>query len=183
MFARKIADGIDVGPLLTELELVIDRARDSAGRKAIPVQRHTTTYVLINPKPPPGTDLRNVQEVVPSRNLHLFPLHKAWLDDTAAALGGVPGRAILALLPPEDRVYPHIDEGTYYARRNRYHLVLAGEYAMHNTATASEGFDTIIDSAVLQARELWWFDNKKMHGTINGASLRIALIFDVTPTS
>ena len=73
-------------------------------------------------------------------------------------------------LPVGGEVGKHIDIGTYYQTRDRYHLAIQGEYDY-----------TVGDETVsVKAGDLIWFNNKLPHGTKNtGDSVRITFVFDV----
>ena len=64
----------------------------------------------------------------------------------------------------------HIDEGTYYLTKDRYHLSIQGRYEY-----------TVGDEmVVVEPGTLLWFNNKLMHGTKNiGDDVRITFVFDV----
>ena len=73
-------------------------------------------------------------------------------------------------MPAGGKVYPHKDGGEYYENKDRFHLVLSGYY------------DYTVDDETQRfgAGDLFWFDNKKMHSSINATPIpRISLIFDV----
>src|SRR6185312_11770638 len=83
-------------------------------------------------------------------------------------------RATLVRLKPGGKVYEHIDEGEYYKKRNRYHLVLQSP----NGSVLNSGGENV----TMRNGELWWFDNKKMHSALNyGDDWRIHIIFDMQP--
>lgn len=64
----------------------------------------------------------------------------------------------------------HIDEGTYYLTRDRYHLSIQGSYDY------TVGGETVR----IEPGMLVWFNNKLMHGTQNvGNENRITFVFDV----
>ena len=64
----------------------------------------------------------------------------------------------------------HVDEGTYYKTRDRYHLSIAGRYQYF------VGEETVI----VDPGTLMWFNNKKPHGTVNlGEETRITFVFDM----
>jgi hypothetical protein len=64
----------------------------------------------------------------------------------------------------------HIDEGTYYLTRDRYHLSIQGSYDY------TVGGETVR----IEPGMLIWFNNKLMHGTQNvGDCTRITFVFDV----
>ena len=73
-------------------------------------------------------------------------------------------------LPIDGIVGAHIDEGTYYHTRDRYHISVCGRYQYF------VGNETII----VEPGTLLWFNNKVPHGTVNIADEeRITFVFDV----
>ena len=73
-------------------------------------------------------------------------------------------------LPVGEIVGAHIDEGTYYLDKDRYHLSIQGQYKYF---VGNE--DVIVDAGTLL-----WFNNKIPHGTVNlGNETRITFVFDV----
>lgn len=73
-------------------------------------------------------------------------------------------------LPVGNVVGQHIDEGTYYLTKDRYHLSIQGVYEY-----------TVGDETVrVEPGTLLWFNNKEMHGTVNvGDVPRITFVFDI----
>ena len=73
-------------------------------------------------------------------------------------------------LPIGGTVGLHIDEGTYYQTKDRYHLSIQGSY---NYICGGE-------MVRVDPGTLLWFNNKLMHGTENvGDCTRITFVFDV----
>lgn len=73
-------------------------------------------------------------------------------------------------LPVDGIVGQHIDEGTYYLTRDRYHLSIQGTYRYFVG-------DEYVD---VEPGTFLWFNNKLSHGTINtGDCTRITFVFDV----
>lgn len=73
-------------------------------------------------------------------------------------------------LPIGGSVGKHIDVGTYYRTRDRYHLAIQGSYEY----TVGD------ESVIVEAGTLLWFDNKLEHGAKNvGDDVRITFVFDV----
>ena len=73
-------------------------------------------------------------------------------------------------LPVGGEVGIHIDEGTYYLTRDRYHLSIQGSYDY------TVGGETVR----VEPGTLLWFNNKLPHGTKNvGDVTRITFVFDV----
>lgn len=73
-------------------------------------------------------------------------------------------------LPIGGEVGQHIDIGSYYQTRDRYHLALQGSY----------DYTVGGETARVNAGDLIWFNNKLSHGTKNvGDCVRITFVFDV----
>ena len=73
-------------------------------------------------------------------------------------------------LPVDGYVGAHIDEGTYYQTRDRYHLSIAGKYQ----------YFVGNETAIVDAGTLFWFNNKMPHGAVNlGEETRITFVFDM----
>lgn len=73
-------------------------------------------------------------------------------------------------LPIGGHVGQHIDQGTYYQTRDRYHLAIQGKYR----------YTVGGQSVIVEPGTLLWFNNKLMHGTENvGDEVRITFVFDV----
>jgi hypothetical protein len=73
-------------------------------------------------------------------------------------------------LPVGGEVGQHIDIGSYYQTRDRYHLAIQGTYDY------TVGGETVR----VEAGDLIWFNNKLSHGTKNvGDVVRITFVFDV----
>jgi len=73
-------------------------------------------------------------------------------------------------LPVDEIVGAHIDEGTYYLTRDRYHLSISGKYQ----------YFVGNESIIVEPGTLLWFDNKLPHGTVNIADeVRITFVFDI----
>ena len=73
-------------------------------------------------------------------------------------------------LPVDGYVGAHIDEGTYYHTRDRYHLSIQGQYQYF------VGDETII----IDPGTLFWFNNKKPPGAVNlGDDVRVTFVFDM----
>ena len=73
-------------------------------------------------------------------------------------------------LPVGEMVGSHIDEGTYYLTKDRYHLSIQGKYEY------TVGDETVI----IEPGTLFWFNNKLPHKAVNiGENVRITFVFDV----
>jgi len=79
-------------------------------------------------------------------------------------------RCAFLALPVGEIVGSHIDEGTYYLTKDRYHLSIQGKYEY------TVGGETI----VIEPGTLFWFNNKLPHMAVNiGDQVRITFVFDV----
>jgi len=73
-------------------------------------------------------------------------------------------------LPIDGYVGAHIDEGTYYKTRDRYHLSIQGQYQ----------YFVGNETKIIDAGTLFWFNNKMPHGAVNlGDETRITFVFDM----
>ena len=73
-------------------------------------------------------------------------------------------------LPVDGYFVAHIDEGTYYKTRDRYHLSIAGQYQ----------YFVGNETAIVDAGTLFWVNNKMPHGAVNlGEETRITFVFDM----
>ena len=73
-------------------------------------------------------------------------------------------------LPIDGYVGAHIDEGTYYLTKDRYHISIAGRYQYF------VGNETLI----VQPGTLFWFNNKLPHGAVNlDNETRVTFVFDI----
>jgi hypothetical protein len=73
-------------------------------------------------------------------------------------------------LPVDGGVGQHVDVGSYYTTRDRYHLSIQGTY----------DYTVGGQTARVYPGTLLWFNNKLSHGTKNvGDNVRITFVFDV----
>lgn len=79
-------------------------------------------------------------------------------------------RAAFMRLRPGESIGRHIDEGTYYLGKDRYHLAIQGTYM----------YEVEDEVHYIQPGTFFWFDNKKYHNSTNiGPDDRITFVFDV----
>jgi len=175
----KLADGIDIIPILKELADTDEIWNmDTSRQRKVRCQRHTQNIFLRAAKKPLPAGAKNANDVHECRLMPAasrFPYTLAFCERVAKELEAELGRASFVSLLPKCRVYPHIDRGDYYLIRDRLHLILKSSQGSPLTA----GDETV----VMQKGELWAFDNKVRHFADNLSSEpRIHLIFDVLPT-
>lgn len=176
----RIASGIDVRPILAELEAVPEMwLVDTSRQRNVRCQRDTRNIFLRvarKPLPPGARNANDVHESRVARSAAKFPRALAFCEWVASLQRGELGRATLVALQPRGWVRPHVDAGAYYCIRDRFHLVLKSPGGSPLTA----GNETV----VMQEGELWAFDNKAEHEARNpGDEPRMHLIFDVLPPS
>lgn len=79
-------------------------------------------------------------------------------------------RCAFLSLPVGGSVGRHIDVGSYYQTRDRYHLAIQGKYK----------YFVGDEEVIVEPGMLIWFNNKLLHGTENlGDVVRITFVFDV----
>src|SRR5579862_3734800 len=121
----------DVGQTMRD-ELSANEAAwlaDQRRQNSIPAQRHTESIFLRQAarRSSSGCITNDIQESEETRFAQDFPATMGVLHRLAADLDGQLGRALLVRLAAGTEVAPHIDEGAYYAIRDRYHYVLQSE--------------------------------------------------------
>lgn len=174
-YFRLIRSGIDLAPLLEEIDSQEQAWGLSTGRQdKIRVQRDTNTIFLRSAVSRPDLPVNENQESRLTSAGQLFPRALAFMTGFAAEMNCQLARATIVRLKPQSQVYRHIDEGSYYFLRDRFHLVLrspAGSILMSGGETVR-----------MQEGELWWFDNKQYHESYNESDeWRIHYIFDLLP--
>ncbi|MCY4626862.1 MAG: aspartyl/asparaginyl beta-hydroxylase domain-containing protein [Acidobacteria bacterium] len=174
----RIAEGLDVTPLLAELDVAPEMwLADTSRQRKVRCQRDTQNIFLRaarKPLPPGAKNANDVHETRTMRSAGRFPAVMAFCEEIATLHGGELGRATLVALQPHGWVRPHRDAGDYYRIRDRFHLVLRSPGG--SPLTCGE------DAVVMQEGELWTFDNKVRHEARNPTEEpRVHLIFDVLP--
>jgi mannose-6-phosphate isomerase-like protein (cupin superfamily) len=82
----------------------------------------------------------------------------------------VTSRAAFFRLKPGDEVRRHIDEGSYYLSRDRFHLSISGRYL----------YECGGEEHIIEPGTFFWFDNKQYHSAVNVGSVdRLSFVFDV----
>ncbi len=174
----RLAEGVDTGPLLAELDAEPDLwLADTSRQRKVRCQRHTRNIFLRSPRkplPPGAKNANDVHESRVTRAAAKLPRALAFCEAVAGDRGAALGRATLVALLPGSRVYPHVDAGAYYRVRDRLHLVLRSA----GGSPLSAGEETV----VMREGELWVFDNKVRHWAHNPSEEpRVHLIFDLLP--
>ncbi|WP_155996842.1 aspartyl/asparaginyl beta-hydroxylase domain-containing protein, partial [Asaia bogorensis] len=178
IFFKKISQDIDISFIYKELISNESAWYDNIRRqKNISVQRETESIFLRSadrrklPSTIPTEDVQLSKETHVSRN---FPTTMDWLSNFAKQRDKRLARAIIVRLAPGGRVYPHVDNGSYYATRDRFHLVVS--------SPSGSSMQAADERVRMFEGEVWWFDNKQVHHSDNPSdSHRIHVIFDLEP--
>ena len=175
---QKIAEGIDVIPLLNALAVRPELWNENTLRTTHPLSPHQETddiWCLFNDIPDDPSAVVDDCEVIPYRAWREIPCLRALVIELMRRVEGIRlGRVIISRLAPGKTIPEHVDQGapaTYY---KRYHLALKAEPGALNSS----------GKEVIQYRmgEFWWFDNSVSHSVVNNsADDRITLVMDVRP--
>jgi len=122
---------------------------------------------LVWAKVKPKEDPKNAEGREPTPLFfHYDEVHKFWKENKIYKTG----RAAFFKLKPDGRVLKHIDLGTYYHTKDRYHLSLQSRY--HYIVGDEE--------MIVEPGTFFWFNNKLPHSAHNiGDVDRVSLVFDV----
>ena len=124
-YFKLIRSGIDVAALLEELRSQEDAWLINTSRQdKLPAQRATNTIFLSNAVPRPDLNINENQETRFTAVSKKFPRALAFLTEFAREMNCHLSRATIVRLKAESKVLRHIDEGSYYFLRDRFHLVL-----------------------------------------------------------
>jgi outer membrane protein assembly factor BamB/orotate phosphoribosyltransferase len=176
-YFKLLRANIDVAPLLEEVRSQEQAWLLNTSRQdKIRVQRDTNTIFLSGPVARPDLNVNENQESKLTAVSALFPKAVAFMTGVAKEMNAQLSRATIVRLKPKSRVDRHIDVGSYYLIRDRFHLVL---YSSAGSVLMSGG-----EQVRMREGELWWFDNKQYHEAYNESDeWRIHYIFDLLPAA
>jgi outer membrane protein assembly factor BamB/orotate phosphoribosyltransferase len=174
-YFKLVRSGVDVAPLLEEVRSQEQAWLLNTSRQdKIRVQRDTNTIFLSGPVARPDLNVNENQESRLTTVSALFPRALAFMNGLAEEMNSQLSRATIVRLKPKSQVSRHIDVGSYYLIRDRFHLVL---YSSAGSVLMSGG-----EQVRMREGELWWFDNKQYHEAYNESDeWRIHYIFDLLP--
>jgi outer membrane protein assembly factor BamB/orotate phosphoribosyltransferase len=174
-FFKLIRSHIDIAPLLGEVRANDDAWFINTSRQGkIEVQRDTNTIFLRSPVRRPDLNVNENQETQATKVSARFPKAVAFMTAFAEEMDAGLSRATIVRLKPRSQVYRHIDGGSYYLIRDRYHLVLQ--------SPAGSVLASGDEHVRMQEGDLWWFNNKQYHEAYNESEeWRIHYIFDLLP--
>jgi len=176
---KLIAKGIDVSPLINEIEANSELwYLDTSRQEKITVQAETNAIALRCHADTAGEDsrVRRAKPISyqgrPTPMSEKLPVTSEYVDQLVRIMNGTMGRCVLARLKPNGTVYPHADDGLYWLLRDRYHLALK--------SVKGSRFKVGGEEALMQEGELWWFDHTATHEAFNDSDVdRVHIIFDV----
>jgi outer membrane protein assembly factor BamB/orotate phosphoribosyltransferase len=176
-YFKLISSGIDVAPLLEEVYSQEQAWLLNTSRQdKIRVQRDTNTIFISSPVAWPDLNVNENQESHLTAVSELFPRAVAFMTGIAKEMNSKLSRATIVRLKPKSQVSRHIDAGSYYLIRSRFHLVL---HSSAGSVLMSGG-----EQVRMQEGELWWFDNKQYHEAHNESDeWRLHYIFDLLPAA
>jgi hypothetical protein len=175
----KLADGLDVDPVLRRLKARPELWDDITIRQEFPGTCHADTKTIYLRAPSQFT-IEGYQESLDSVDYWILSelapdvvhlMRHALLDVVKAK---EIGRVMIVSLKPGGKVLTHIDEGKYAEHFTRFHLCLTGS----PDATMTVGGETMS----FQPGEVWSFNHRVEHSACNlGTDARIHIIFDAVP--
>jgi hypothetical protein len=176
-FFAKIAEGIDVIPILNALAVRPDLWNEHDLRTTHPQSPHKAVddiLCLFNYMDDPEAVVNDL-DVVPYRAWDEIPGLKSMVLDLMRRVdGGRLGRVMITRLAPGDVIEPHIDQGAPAEYYSRYHVALQSLPGAYNHS----GNETV----TYRMGEMWWFDNRAMHSVVNNSTDdRIVIVMDVWP--
>jgi hypothetical protein len=122
---RRVGSGIDVAPLLAKIQAQEGAWLANTSRQdKIHVQHDTNTIFLRSAVRRPDLHVNENQESQPAQISANFPRAMSAMTKIAEAMKSSLSRATIVRLKPKSQVGQHIDVGSYYLIRNRFHLVL-----------------------------------------------------------
>jgi glycerol-3-phosphate dehydrogenase len=171
----KIAEGIDVVPILNALAVRPDLWNENDLRTTFPGSPHAATddvWCLFNDPTNPDAVVNDL-DVVPFRAWEAIPgLRGLILDLMRRVDGHRLGRVLITRLAPGQTIPEHVDEGAPATYFSRYHVALQSCPGALNIS----GGETI----TYRMGEMWWFDNRAPHSVVNNsADDRIVIVMDV----
>jgi hypothetical protein len=162
---------VDVNPMLAEVSAHYGAWNYNPRRQNnIYVQKNTESIPIVHSRSRMGIRLADSEDHYETLLYPHFPAVTNFVDYFVQQYGGDRGRIAIVKLPPQKKVLRHIDEGAYYRKRDRFHLVVQGMYEY----IVGEERD------IFSAGDLFWFDSQSMHETLNiGTQDRIVIIFEI----
>jgi len=172
----KIADNVDVLPIMLALNSKPDLWNENTLRTNHPLSPHTESsdvWVLFNEIPTNPEAVVNDIQTIPYRAWNEIPHLRNIIFDLMRRVEGVQlGRVIITKLSPGKKIPTHVDEGapaTFYSRFQIAIQSLPG--ALFNIEDETVNF---------RSGDIWKINNRAEHGVINNSTEdRIVCIVDI----
>lgn len=168
----KIADNVDVGPIMASLSAKPHLWNANDLRTTYPGSPHAEAddiWCLFND---PTSDVMNGLIVQPYDGWNELPIRDIVLNLMRRVNGVHLGRVVITRLAPGKKITPHVDEGAPVEYFSRYQIVLRSR----------PGSIMQIGEEVIQFAdgECWWIDNRAEHSVTNNSDDdRIVMIVDI----
>ena len=174
-FFKRLMAGVNVAPLIDEVnQQELLWLHNTSRQDKIQAQRDTNTIFLRGAVKRPDIHINENQSSYSTEVSKLFPLAMDLLNRFSVEQDASLSRATIVRLKPHAQVTTHVDSGSYYRIRDRYHFVVQSAAGSELTS----GGETVI----MHVGEMWWFDNKQFHAACNrSAEWRVHYIFDLLP--
>lgn len=175
----KVADGIDVLPLLMALKSHPELWDQNTLRTTHPGTPHTQVsdiWLRFNDLQAGVNAVADEHDSVNYPAFFVLPQARPLIFGLMARVEGERlGRCLITKLPPGGRIEPHEDGGSHAAYFERFHIVLQSQ--------PGNAFRCGDETIGMRPGEVWWFDNAVEHEVINNSSDdRIHLIVDIRTT-
>jgi len=178
---RIIRTGIDVFPIVKQLNQYSEDwgnvGRMQGTDRQDPHTKLVTSEVLqlvMGGISKPGEFVGNTEITLPTEATQRHTEIQRFLTTHFTSIG----RCAFLKTPVGQITGKHIDQGTYYLTKDRYHLSITGTYRY--TVWDNGEDDTTKEIIDVEPGTFFWFNNKKNHMAENTSNIeRIAFIFDV----
>lgn len=172
----KIADGVDVLPLLMALKAKPELWDQNTLRTTHPQTPHkqvSDIWLRFNDLQHGAEGVIDEHESVNYPAFQALPQARPLIFGLMSRIEGERlGRCLITRLPPGGRIDPHEDGGSHAAYYERFHIVLQ--------SLPGNLFRCGDETIHMRPGEVWWFDNAVEHEVVNNsADERIHLIVDI----
>lgn len=166
---RKIADGVNVGPLLWALQSHPELWDQITSRTESPDSPHHGVSDIWVRYGEPGIDRNAEHDSIWYPSADVLPVRELALPLMAAVGGERLGGVLVTKIPPGGRVRPHADPG--------WHAGYYDKYAVQIQSHPLQSFNFEGESLVSRPGDVYWFDNQHTHWVTNDSDQdRITLI-------
>ena len=172
----KIADGVDVTPVLRELIVQPELWNQNTLRTEHPDTAHSDVsdiWLWFNELPTNPEDVINDIQTHPYPAWERLPSLRRLVLDLIHRVNGVQlGRCLVTKLPPGGVITPHVDQGAPAEFYTRYQIALQSlPGALFNCEEETVNF---------RSGEVWWINNRVQHSVVNNsADDRIVCVVDI----